>query len=70
MGRVAAIGETVRVQGLALAGVVLLPAEDADAARSQWAGLPADIEVVILTQMARDAVPPAHDGPLTVVMPP
>ena len=70
MGRVAAIGEAVRVQGLGLAGVVLLPAEDAAGVRSRWAALPDDIEVVILTQMAHDALPPRYDGPLTVVMPP
>ena len=70
MGRVAAIGEAVRVQGLGLAGVVLLPAEDGAAVRTRWAALPGDIEVVILTQMAHEALSPVSDGPLTVVMPP
>lgn len=70
MGRVAAIGEAVRVQGLGLAGVVVLEAEDVEEVRSRWAGLPGDIEVVILTQLARDALAPRDDGPLTVVMPP
>ena len=71
MGRVAAIGESVRVEGLALAGVLVLPAEDADAVRTRWADLPDDVAVVMLTARAAAAL---SDGPgsrrLTVVMPP
>ena len=49
MGRVAAIGEAVRVQGLSLAGVLLLPGEGPAEVASSWADLPPDVEVVILT---------------------
>ena len=70
MGRVAAIGEAVRVQGLALAGVVVLPGEEPDDVRASWAALPSDIEVVMLTPLAADAVGADRLKRLTVVMPP
>ena len=38
MGRVAAIGESVRVQGLSLAGVLVLPGEDAGRGADQLGG--------------------------------
>jgi hypothetical protein len=69
MGRVAAIGEAVRVQGLSLAGVLLLPGEGPAEVASSWADLPADVEVVILTPRARAVLGTAPVGPLTVVMP-
>ena len=69
MGRVAAIGERVAVQGFGLAGAVLLPAETGAEAADRWAALPDDIEVVILTPMADRALPDRPDVPLTVVMP-
>ncbi len=56
MGRVAAIGESVRVQGLALAGVLVLPGDDAEQARASWSALPTDVDVVILTPPASDAL--------------
>lgn len=70
MGRVAAIGETVRVQGFALAGVLVLPGDDPRQCRASWAGLPPDVDVVILTPMAAQQVPAVASGPLRVVMPP
>ena len=75
MGRVAAIGAPVRVDGLALAGVLVLPAEDDHEVGARWAALPEDVAVVLLTPQAAAALPPdqATDGsprPLTVVMPP
>jgi vacuolar-type H+-ATPase subunit F/Vma7 len=70
MGRVAAIGESVRVQGLALAGVLVLPGDDADAAVSSWSALPRDVDVVILTARAAEALGTPAGGPLTVVLPP
>lgn len=71
MGRVAAIGESVRVDGLTLAGVLVLPAEDAIAVRARWAELPDDVVVVILTAQAAAALPEHGDPPpLNVVMPP
>lgn len=69
MGRVAAIGQAVRVQGLSLAGVMVLPGEDATQVRSSWAALPDDTEVVILTPEASAALGTDRPGPLTVVMP-
>jgi hypothetical protein len=69
MGRVAAIGEAVRVQGLSLAGVLLLPGEGPDEVRASWEDLPADVEVVILTPRARAVLGAVPSGPLTVVMP-
>lgn len=70
MGRVAAIGEVTRVQGFALAGVLMLPGDTADDARASWAALPSDVEVVILTPQAAAALTATRSGPLTVVMPP
>jgi vacuolar-type H+-ATPase subunit F/Vma7 len=49
MSRVAVIGEAVRAEGFALAGALVLTAEDEDAARAAWRSLPADIAVVVLT---------------------
>jgi vacuolar-type H+-ATPase subunit F/Vma7 len=73
VSRAAVIGETVRVQGYALAGAVVYPAEDAGQARAAWQSLPPDIAVVVLTARAAawlgDA-PRRRDGVLPVVMPP
>jgi hypothetical protein len=70
MGRVAAIGEAVRLQGLSLAGVLLLPGDDAAEVLASWTDLPEDVEVVILTPRASAALGSHGTGPLTVVMPP
>ncbi|MEV5312455.1 hypothetical protein [Streptomyces sp. NPDC052610] len=75
MGRVAALGERTRVAGLALAGAVVLVADDAEAVRRAWRDLPDGIDLVILTPAAADALgpdPAAHGvrRPLTAVMPP
>ena len=73
MGRVAAIGAPGRrLGGFALAGALVLPAEDDDAVRGAWAALPADVAVVVLTAAAAAALgrpPRPADAPLTVVMP-
>lgn len=72
MGGVAAIGEQVRVAGLALAGVTVLVAEDPGAAREAWRGLPDEVELVILTPGAAESLGPAvlqSLRPLTAVMP-
>ncbi|MDW4910187.1 V-type ATP synthase subunit F [Streptomyces sp. ADMS] len=72
MGRVAAIGEQVRVAGFALAGVITLVAEEPDAVQEAWRNLPADVELVILTPAAADALGPASleaTTPLSAVMP-
>ena len=52
MGRAAVIGEALRVQGYALAGAVVCPAEDEVAARAAWWSLPADVTVVVVTARA------------------
>jgi vacuolar-type H+-ATPase subunit F/Vma7 len=69
MSRVAAVGDPARLQGLRLAGVLVLPASDAAQARSRWAELPDDVALVILTaEVAPDPLP-GRFGVLTVVMP-
>jgi len=75
MGRVAAIGEGVRISGFALSGVLVLPADQPGEATSRWDSLPPDIDLVILTPAAAAEVGestdgPRHEGPLQVVMPP
>jgi vacuolar-type H+-ATPase subunit F/Vma7 len=69
MGGIAAIGEAVRVQGLGLAGVLVLPGEDDDQVRARWSALSEDIAVVILTPRAAQALSEVGPGPLRVVMP-
>ncbi|MFF9060977.1 hypothetical protein ACF09K_20155 [Streptomyces sp. NPDC014882] len=56
MGRVAALGERPRVAGLALAGAVVLAAEDPGAVRRAWRSLPDDVDLVILTPAAAEAL--------------
>ena len=70
MSRAAVIGEAVRVQGYALAGAVVYPAEDADQARAAWRSLPPDTAVVVLTARAAAWLGEAQrrDGVLAVVM--
>ncbi|GAA0855503.1 V-type ATP synthase subunit F [Streptosporangium amethystogenes subsp. fukuiense] len=70
MATVAVIGETVRVTGFRLAGVVVLPADTPDAARAAWTCLGDDVAVVILTPKAAEAVGGQATARLTVVMPP
>jgi vacuolar-type H+-ATPase subunit F/Vma7 len=72
VSRAAVIGEAVRVQGYALAGAVVYPAEDADQARAAWRSLPPDTAVVVLTARAAAWLGEAQrrDGVLEVVMPP
>lgn len=72
VGRVVVIGEALRADDFALAGATVLRADDGDAVRSAWDGLPADAVVVVLTPRA-DALSVGvakPDGVLTVVMPP
>ncbi len=72
MARVAVIGAETAVAGYALAGAVVLTAEDDTAVRRAWEELPPDVEVVVLTAPAARALAAVHtsDGlPLAVVMP-
>ncbi|MCQ4080612.1 V-type ATP synthase subunit F [Streptomyces sp. RB6PN25] len=73
MGSAAAIGEQVRVTGLALAGVTVLVAEDPHAVREAWRALSDEVTLVIVTPAAADALGPGiveSTRPLTAVMPP
>lgn len=75
MGRVAALGERSRVAGLALAGAVVLAADDPEAVRRAWRSLPDGVDLVILTPAAAEALdrdPTVSTGRrrLTTVMPP
>ena len=72
MGRVAAIGEEVRVQGLALAVPWCSPVRTPTPSRAGWVSLPPDVTVVVLTPgAAAPWVPPAGrpsdrgDAPVT-----
>jgi vacuolar-type H+-ATPase subunit F/Vma7 len=79
MARAAVIGEATRTTGFALAGAVVLVAENPDEARAAWRSLPADIAVLVLTPRAAawlGEAPPTSPSPSTrrdvllVVMPP
>ncbi|MFE7761103.1 hypothetical protein [Streptomyces sp. NPDC057438] len=75
MGRVAALGERARVAGLALAGAVVLAADDPEAVRRGWRSLPDGVDLVILTPAAAQALEQDHGLPagsrrLTTVMTP
>jgi vacuolar-type H+-ATPase subunit F/Vma7 len=72
VGRVAVLGEETAVAGYALAGAMTVYAEDAAAVRAAWAALPDDVDVVILTRRAADALGPARTASpdrLSVAMP-
>ena len=72
MGPVAVIGEETAVAGYALVGALVVPAEDARAVREAWESLGSDVEVVVLTPRAAQALGPVRTAtmhPLTVVMP-
>lgn len=67
---VAAIGADVLVRGLALAGVLVLPAEEPDAVRDAWRDLPSDVGLVLLTPDAAACLGDEVDrGPMVAVMP-
>lgn len=74
MGRVAVLGEGSRVAGYALAGAVVLVADDDAAVRAAWAGVvdDRDVDVLVVTARAAAALPAGYADrprPLTVVMP-
>ncbi len=52
MGRVAVIGEQLRITGYGLAGAELCPAAGQDEARRAWRGLADDVAVAVLTPAA------------------
>jgi vacuolar-type H+-ATPase subunit F/Vma7 len=72
MARAAVIGEAVRTEGFALAGALVLPAEDPVEARAAWDALPADVAVLVLTPRAAcwlGEAPQSRHDVLMVVMP-
>ncbi|RSM85153.1 hypothetical protein DMH04_17780 [Kibdelosporangium aridum] len=69
MGSLVAIGESVRVRGFGLAGVIVMAAEDPAAVREAWRAVPDDAEVVILTPAAAAALADRPETPLTAVLP-
>ena len=73
MAKATVIGEELAVEGYALAGCVLLPADNPDEVNSAWQALPPDTVLLILTQTAAswlaDRLAQRPDI-LTAVMPP
>jgi vacuolar-type H+-ATPase subunit F/Vma7 len=69
----AVIGEALSVEGYALAGAIVCPAESQDEADAAWAGLPPDTVLLIMTATAAgwltDRVAERSDI-LTAVLPP
>jgi vacuolar-type H+-ATPase subunit F/Vma7 len=71
MPAVAVIGEEAIVGGYCLAGALVVPAEDPEAVRVAWSGLPDGVALVLLTEAAARAVGEAladRGAPLTAVM--
>jgi vacuolar-type H+-ATPase subunit F/Vma7 len=69
----AVIGEALSVEGYALAGAVVRPAESQDEARAAWQSLPPDTVLLIMTASAAGwlaAETAGRPDVLTVVMPP
>ena len=71
MATAAVIGESVLTGGFALAGAVVITAEDAGQARAAWKSLPSDVAVLVLTASAAawlGDVPRSRPGLLIAVM--
>jgi len=69
-GRVAVLGAEALITGWGLAGAQLVPAEGGEQVRRAWAGLDADVGLVILTADAATSLGAATgSGPLTAVLP-
>jgi vacuolar-type H+-ATPase subunit F/Vma7 len=62
-GRIAAIGDEMRIAGFALAGATPVGAATPDAVRAVWAGLDADVVLVLLTPAAAAALAGLLDDP-------
>lgn len=72
MARIAVLGEGIDAEAYALAGAVVLAADDPTAVRAAWSNLAPDVAIVILTKAAAEAIdgiPAGAGGVLTVVMP-
>ena len=57
MSSIVAIGDRMKLAGYALAGVGIEHATDPDQVREAWLGLGSDVELVLLTIEARQALP-------------
>jgi vacuolar-type H+-ATPase subunit F/Vma7 len=71
VGRVAVLGESVRVQGYALAGALPIVAESPEEIKEAWSNLARDVELVVLTPAAAAALGDSvrlRRVPLTVEM--
>ncbi len=68
MSRAVAIGHGLRLGGYALAGVEVLHAPDAEAARAAWETLPEDVALLVLDAEAHAALAPrlAEERPALV----
>jgi vacuolar-type H+-ATPase subunit F/Vma7 len=71
VSRIAAIGDHSRLAGYALSGVDVKHATDPDQVREAWLGIGSDVEFVLLTSAARQALPDPLDrrDVLVTVMP-
>ena len=71
MGAVVVIGESALVGGYALAGAIVMPADEPAEVSRAWQDLPPSVSLVILTAAAAQAVPDElrSAGPLSAVMP-
>jgi len=69
MGRIAVLGDPVPVQGWALAGLLIIPAGSASDVRAAWADLPPDVELVLVTMAAAQALRGETAARLTAVLP-
>jgi len=69
MGRVVVLGEPPRVDVWALAGALVMPAVGAEAVLRAWEALPPDVEVVVATPEAAQALGDRSTERLLVVLP-
>lgn len=69
MSRIAAVGEQHRVEGFALAGALVVATEPGGVPAA-WDALPDDVDVIVLTPAAADALGDVDVGTrLRVVLP-
>lgn len=57
MSSIVAIGDRLKLAGYALAGVAVEHATDPQQVREAWLGIESDVELVLLTPEARQALP-------------
>ncbi len=72
MSDIAVIGAAELVTGFALAGARTYPVSDADEARAAWDHLPDSVAVVLLSDLAAEAIGDTRTGraaPLTMRLP-